>query len=140
MSGLNKVMLIGNLGNDPDLKYTSNGTPVCKLSVATNEKYVDRNGNEHNNVEWHRVVAWRKLGEICGKFLSKGRQVYVEGKLTTRKWDDKDGVTRSTTENIPQRDQNQGGNGKTAAANQKAEEAANQQPANQPPDDDNIPF
>jgi single-strand DNA-binding protein len=140
MSGLNKVMLIGNLGNDPDLKYTSNGTPVCKLSVATNEKYVDRNGNEHNNVEWHRVVAWRKLGEICGKFLSKGRQVYVEGKLTTRKWDDKDGVTRYTTEIIAQRVQFLGGNGKTAAANQKAEEAANQQPANQPPDDDNIPF
>jgi len=95
---LNKVMLIGYLGNNPEVRYTSNGTPVCNFSIATSDKWTDKeSGDKKEKTEWHRIVAWRKLGENCGEYLSKGRQVYVEGKLRTRPWE-KDGITRYTTE------------------------------------------
>lgn len=95
--GVNKVILIGNLGADPELRYTANGTAVARLNIATTETYVDRDGNRQEQTEWHRVVAWRKLAEICGQYLSKGRQVYIEGRLRTTSYE-KDGIKRYTTE------------------------------------------
>jgi len=96
--GVNKVTLIGNLGEDPDLRYTGSGDAVCNMSLATNESYTDSDGNEVQNTEWHDVVAWGRLGEVCNEYLSKGSQVYFEGKLQTRSWEDNDGNTRYSTE------------------------------------------
>ncbi|MDY6861442.1 MAG: single-stranded DNA-binding protein [Thermodesulfobacteriota bacterium] len=97
---VNKVILIGRLGADPEVRYTSDGTPVATFSLATNENWVNKKGEKEERTEWHRIVAWRKLGEICGEYLSKGKQVYVEGKLQTRNWEDRDGNKKSTTEII----------------------------------------
>ena len=96
--GLNKVMLIGHLGSDPELRYTEGNVPVVSFNVATNESYKDQNGNMVERTEWHRIVAWRKLAELFGEYLKKGSKVYLEGKLQTRSWDDKDGNKRYTTE------------------------------------------
>lgn len=96
--GVNKVILIGNLGQDPELRYTGSGTAVCNLRLATNESYKDRDGNMVDKTEWHTVVAWARLGEICNEYLQKGSQVYFEGKLQTRSWEDRDGNTRYSTE------------------------------------------
>lgn len=98
MRGVNKVILIGNLGDDPELRYTDGGTAVCNLSLATNESYTDNDGNEVQRTEWHDVVAWGRLAEICNEYLEKGSQVYFEGKLRTREWTDDDGNTRYSTE------------------------------------------
>jgi single-strand DNA-binding protein len=96
--GLNKVMLIGNLGKDPDLRFTQGGLAVASFSIATSEEWTDKTTNEKKEkTEWHRIVAFGKLGEICGKYLTKGKQVYVEGKLQTRSWE-QDGITKYTTE------------------------------------------
>lgn len=98
MAGINKVILIGRLGNDPEVRYTQDGSAVASFSIATSDEWKDKEtGDKKERTEWHRIVAWRRLGEICGEYLSKGRQVYVEGKLQTRSWE-KDGVTRYTTE------------------------------------------
>ncbi|PSQ71348.1 MAG: single-stranded DNA-binding protein [Bacteroidetes bacterium QH_2_64_26] len=96
--GVNKVILIGNLGDDPELRYTGSGTAVCNMSLATNETYTDDDGNEVQNTEWHDVVAWGRLGEVCNEYLQKGSQVYFEGKLQTRSWEDRDDNTRYSTE------------------------------------------
>ena len=96
--GINKVILVGNLGQDPELRYTGSGTAVCNMRIATSESYKDRDGNQVENTEWHTVVAWSRLAEICGEYLKKGRQVYIEGSLQTRQWEDKDGNTRYSTE------------------------------------------
>jgi single-strand DNA-binding protein len=99
MSGLNKVMLIGRLGQKPEMRHTKSGDAVANMSVATSEKWKDKNtGNEQESTEWHRVICWRRLAEICDEYLHKGSQVYFEGKLQTRKWEDKDGITKYTTE------------------------------------------
>ena len=98
---LNKVLLLGNLGKDPELSYTASGVAVAKFSIATNERWKDQEGNVQERVEWHNIIAWRKLAEICGQYLKKGSKVYLEGKLQTRSWDDKNtGVKRYTTEVI----------------------------------------
>jgi single-strand DNA-binding protein len=86
---LNKVQLIGNLGKDPEVKYTPQGTPVAKLTIATNERYKDKNGEWQDRTEWHNVVLWQRLAEIAGEYLKKGGKVYIEGRLQTRSWDDK---------------------------------------------------
>ena len=96
--GVNKVILIGNLGQDPELRYTGNGTAVCNLRIATNESYKDQDGQFVEKTEWHSVVAWSRLAEICGEYLKKGSRVYFEGSLQTRSWEDRDGNTRYTTE------------------------------------------
>ena len=96
--GINKVILIGNLGQDPELRYTGSGTAVCNLRLATNESYKDSSGQLVEKTEWHSVVAWARLAEICGEYLKKGSQVYIEGSLQTRSYDDKDGVTKYVTE------------------------------------------
>ena len=99
MAGINKVILIGRLGQDPEVRYTPDGTAVANFTMATSQEWKDKNtGEKKEATEWHRIVAWRKLGELCGEYLSKGRQVYVEGRLQTRDWQDKDGNKRYTTE------------------------------------------
>ncbi len=95
---LNKVMLIGHLGKDPELKYTSNGIAVANFSMATNEAWKDQDGNLQERTEWHNIVAWRRLAEICGEYLKKGKRVYIEGRIQTRNYDDKNGVNRYVTE------------------------------------------
>ncbi len=96
--GVNKVILIGNLGANPELKYLPSGQAVCEMRLATSESYTDKQGQRQERTEWHRVVVWGKTAENCSQYLSKGRQVYVEGRLQTRSWDDKDGNKRYTTE------------------------------------------
>jgi single-strand DNA-binding protein len=99
MASVNKVILVGNLGQDPEIRYTPAGAAVANFSIATSESWKDKNtGQKTSKTEWHRIVAWNKLAEICGEYLHKGKQVYVEGKLETRKWQDKDGNDRYTTE------------------------------------------
>jgi len=98
MAGVNKAILIGNLGKDPEVRYTPDGRAVANFTIATSEEWRDKNtGEKREKTEWHRIVAFGKLGEICGQWLSKGKQVYVEGKIQTRSWE-KDGITRYTTE------------------------------------------
>lgn len=96
--GVNKVIIIGNLGADPELRYTQAGQAVANFRVATNERWTDKDGQTQERTEWHRIVVWGRQAENCEKYLSKGRQVYVEGRLQTREWDDKDGNKRHTTE------------------------------------------
>ena len=96
---LNKATLIGHLGKDPELSYTASGVAVAKFSIATNERWKDQDGNVQERTEWHNIVAWRKLAEICGQYLKKGSKIYLEGRLQTRSWDDKNtGVKRYSTE------------------------------------------
>jgi single-strand DNA-binding protein len=97
--GINKVILVGNLGQDPEIRYTADGRPIANFSIATSETWKDKNsGERREKTEWHRVVVFGRLAEICGEYLSKGRQVYIEGKLQTRKWQGQDGQDRYTTE------------------------------------------
>ena len=99
MAGVNKVILVGNLGKDPEVKYLESGIPLARFSVATSETYKDRtSGERKTNTEWHNVVLWRGLAEVAEKYLKKGSQIYVEGKLRTRSWEDQAGVTKYTTE------------------------------------------
>jgi single-strand DNA-binding protein len=97
-NSVNKVILIGRLGRDPEVKYTQGGTAVARFSLATDEVWKDQSGEKQQKTEWHNIVAWNKLAEICGQYLAKGRLVYIEGRLQTRNWEDKDGNKRTTTE------------------------------------------
>ncbi len=99
---LNKVQMTGHLGADPEMRYTTQGSAVTTFRVASNRSWKDRDGNPHEDTEWFRVVAWDKLGEICNQYLTKGTRVYIEGRLQTRKWTDKDGQERYTSEVIAQ--------------------------------------
>lgn len=96
--GLNKVMIIGNLGRDPEMRYTPSGRPVTTFSLATSRSWKNSSGESRSETEWFNIVAWGGLAEICNKYLKKGQQVYIEGRLQTRKWEDDDGLKRSTTE------------------------------------------
>lgn len=98
--GLNKVIMIGNLGGDPEMRYTPSGKPLTKFRVATNRSWTDNDGQRHTETEWFNVVAWGKLAEICNQYLTKGQQVYVEGRLHTRNWQDAEGNNRTTVEVI----------------------------------------
>jgi single-strand DNA-binding protein len=98
MLGVNKVILVGNLGADPEVRYSGTGTAVTNFRVATSENWTNKEGGKETRTDWHRVVAFGKLAEICAEYLSKGKQVYVEGKLRTRSWDDKEGNKRWITE------------------------------------------
>lgn len=95
---VNKVILIGRLGRDPEMRYTGGGTPVCNFTLATDEVFRDKNGQTQRRTEWHRIVAWAKLAEQCSQLLGKGKLAYVEGRLQTREWDDREGNKRRTTE------------------------------------------
>jgi len=103
MASLNKVILIGNVGTEPEMRYTPGGNPVTSFSVATNRRYTDSNSETKEETEWFRIVAWRKLAEQCNQFLAKGRRVYVEGRLRTRNWEGQDGQKRITVEVIANR-------------------------------------
>ncbi len=103
---VNKVILIGNLGSDPELRYTTSGTAVATLSVATNRKWKDRDGNMQEETEWHRVIVWAQTAEFCGNYLSRGSKIYVEGRLQTRKWQDQNGNDKYTTEIVANTIQN----------------------------------
>lgn len=98
MLGVNKVILVGNVGKDPELKFTPSGQAVCNFSLATSETFKDKAGDKQTKTEWHNIVIWGKIAEIANQYLKKGSQVYLEGKITTRSWDDKDGNKKYTTE------------------------------------------
>jgi single-strand DNA-binding protein len=110
--GVNKVILVGYLGADPDMRYTPSGQGVCEMRVATSESWNDKNGQRQERTEWHRIVVWGKRAEVCSKYLAKGRQVYVEGRIQTRNYDDKDGNKRYITEIIAADVQFLGGGGR----------------------------
>jgi len=97
-NSVNKVILVGRLGKDPEVKYTQTGVPVARFTLATDESWKDQSGEKQQRTEWHNIVAWRKLAEICGQYLNKGKLVYIEGRLQTRSWEDKEGNKRYTTE------------------------------------------
>lgn len=143
MSSLNKAMIIGRLGQDPEVRYTQSNTAVATLNVATTERYKDRNGEQQENTEWHRVVAWGRLAEICQEYLKKGSLVYFEGPIQTNEWEDKDGQKRYTTEikalNMQMLDSRGGGsegsssNNKPVASTTKIEDTFDEM-------DDDLPF
>jgi len=156
--GVNKVILIGNLGQDPELRYTGSGTAVCNMRLATNESYKDSDGQLVEKTEWHNIVAWARLAEICNEYLNKGSQVYFEGQLQTRSWDDRDGNTRYTTEVKAREmmilssrgdsggfDQSRGGGRNEFDQRRPARAKAGQQQSRSQPDDtfepdDDLPF
>src|SRR4029079_7087635 len=98
MAGVNKVILVGNLGKDPEVRYTPGGQAVANFTIATNENWTDKQGQKQERTEWHKIVVWGKAAELCGEYLSKGRQVYIEGRLQTREWTNKEGAKQYTTE------------------------------------------
>jgi single-strand DNA-binding protein len=136
MAGVNKVILIGNLGADPEIRYTAGGTAVCRLRVATSRRFTDKQGNTQEETAWHRVDAWGKLAEICGQYLSKGRQVYIEGRLKYGSYE-KDGVKHYTTDIIAESMQMLGSPG-DRGPERAAEPAIGPPPGGVPEDD--IPF
>jgi len=142
MAGINKAILIGRLGSDPEVRYTPNGAAVANFSIATSEEWKDKDtGEKKERTEWHRIVAWRKLGELCGEYLSKGRQVYIEGRIQTRSWDDQNGNKKYTTEIIATDVQFLGGrdSGDTSRPQGPPVPEYPGTPASGP-DDDDIPF
>ena len=136
---LNKVMLIGNLGKDPELRFTPNGRAVARFPVATSEQWTDQQGQREDRTEWHNVVVWGKQAETCGQYLAKGRQVFIEGSIRSRQYDDKEGQKRYITEVIAQRVQFLGGRGEGGGRGASAGGEGDAAPAPMPEDDD-IPF
>ena len=146
---LNKVILIGRLGRDPEVRYMPNGEAVCNFSVATSEKYTDKNGQRQESTEWHNVTMYRKLAEIAGKYLTKGSQVYLEGKIQSRKYQDKNGVERTAYDIIVNEMKMLGGGGNDGQQAQSAQSETPTPPRRQAPAapaapvddvDDDIPF
>jgi single-strand DNA-binding protein len=111
MASVNKLILVGNLGRDPELRYTQSGQAVANFTLATTERFSNRDGDRQERTEWHRIVAWGRTAELCAQYLSKGRSVYIEGRLQTREWEDKEGQKRRTTEITAQTVQFLGGAG-----------------------------
>jgi single-strand DNA-binding protein len=125
---VNKVILIGRVGRDPEVRYTSGGSPVATFSVATDESFKDRNGEQQQHTEWHRIVAWSKLAEICGEYLTKGKQVYIEGTIRSRQWEDQSGSKRTSYEIIARNMQMLGSRSEAERASQGAGRPAASQP------------
>lgn len=121
MAGVNKVIVIGRLGADPEVKTVAGGQNVARLSVATSENWTDKQGEKQERTEWHRIVVWGKLAELCGKYLSKGRQVYVEGRLQTRSWEDQQGQKKYSTEVVANTVQFLGSTQGAGAGNQNSQ-------------------
>jgi single-strand DNA-binding protein len=138
---VNKVMLIGNLGKDPDVRFTSNGRAVARFPIATSEVWIDAEGSRQERTEWHNVVVWGKQGETCGQYLAKGRQVFVEGSIRSRSYDDKSGVKRYMTEIVAQRVRflGGGGGGRVAPESETTPQESSLS-GDAPPFDDDIPF
>lgn len=130
---VNKVILLGRLGQDPELKYTPSGSAVCNFSLATSESWNDKNtGQKQERTEWHRIVVWGKLAELCNQYLSKGRQAYVEGRLQTRSWEDQNGVKKYTTETLASTVQFIGGQANAGAGATTGQNFANNNEQNTP--------
>jgi single-strand DNA-binding protein len=145
MAGMNKAILIGNLGKDPEIRYTPSGTAVANFSIATSESWADKeSGEKRERTEWHRIVAWGKLAEICGEYLTKGKQVYIEGRIQTRSWEDNDGVKRYTTEIIINQMLMLGTRGSSDSDQPRTQPASDlpnrPESSHQGPYDDDIPF
>ncbi len=152
MAGVNKVILIGNLGRDPEIRYTQGGTAVANFTLATTDRFKNRDGEWEDRTEWHRVVFFGRTAEVCGEYLHKGKQVYVEGRLQTRKWEDKGGQERYTTEIVGDRMQmlgraDGGASGGRGGSDQEGRGRRDQggrgsQGVSEPPigPDDDIPF
>lgn len=136
MASVNKVILVGNLGRDPELRYTQQGTAVANFTLATNENFQKKDGSREERTEWHRIVAWGKTGELCSQYLSKGRTVYIEGRIQTREWENKEGQKQKTTEIVAQTVQFLGGRGE--GGGRSGGSGGSGDPA--PPADDDIPF
>jgi len=140
MASVNKVILIGNLGRDPEVRYTQNGTAVANFTLATNDVWTDKAGGRQERTEWHRIVVWGKQAEIVREHLTKGKQVFVEGSLQTRQWDDREGNKRTTTEikaaRVVMLGRPEGGEARVAAGGPPQEVVTDEAP---PPEDD-IPF
>lgn len=118
--GLNKVLLMGNLGRDPEVRFTQGGQAVANFTLATNESWKDKNGQQQEKTEWHRIVVWGRLAELCGEYLKKGRQAFIEGRLQTREWTDKEGKKNYTTEIVANNVQFIGGRPEGAGAGAQA--------------------
>lgn len=131
MAGVNKVIIVGRLGTDPEVKALGSGQTVTRLSVATSEQWQDKEGKKQEKTEWHRITAWGKLAEICGKHLSKGRQVYVEGRLQTNSWEDQQGQKRYSTEIVAQTVQFLGAASDRDQASSQFGQSGNHHPADQ---------
>ena len=144
MASVNKVILIGNLGRDPELRYTASGQGVANFTLATNERWRDKDGNNQERTEWHRIVVWGKSAENCAQYLQKGRSVYVEGRLQTRDWEDKEGNKRQTTEivalNVTFLGSREGGRGGSTPGPPSQAPPSQAPPSQAPPDGDDIPF
>ena len=145
MAGVNKVILVGNLGSDPQVRYTPGGQAVANFNIATSERFNNKAGEKEERTEWHRIVAWGKLAEICQQYLKKGKQVYVEGRLQTRQWEDQQGQKRQTTEVVANVMQMLGRAGESSgdfggAPQDFSSEPVAQTPAGQTADDDDLPF
>jgi single-strand DNA-binding protein len=155
--GVNKVILVGNLGKDPELSYLPSGQSVAKFSLATSRSYKDKNGELKEETEWHNIVAWGKLGEICAQYLSKGRQAYVEGRIQSRTWEGRDGNKRTSVDIVAENVQMLGGRGEGSGSPREgpgessgrstertpsapAAEESSQEPAPSEITDDDIPF
>lgn len=142
MSGVNKAILIGRLGKDPEVKYTPSGTAIANFTIATSENYKDKEGQKQERTEWHRIVVFGKLAEISGEYLAKGKQVYIEGRIQTRSWDDKDGNKRYMTEIVANTVQFLDSGGKRAGG-EKGEESSHQPSSHSSPGDyaeEDVPF
>ena len=141
--GLNKVLLMGNLGRDPEVRFTTGGTSVANFSIATNESWKDKNGQLQEKTEWHRIVVWGKLAELCGEYLKKGRQAFIEGRLQTREWTDKEGKKNYSTEIVANNVQFIGGRpegaGAAAGGNSASGGAPRENNGPPPPNDDAPP-
>jgi single-strand DNA-binding protein len=143
MASVNKVILIGNLGKDPEVRYTPSGAAVANFNIATNENWTNKEGKKEERTEWHRIVCWNKIAELCGEYLSKGRTVYVEGRLQTREWNDKEGNKKYTTEVVAQTVKFLGAKGDGQARGDSRSEAAPMEEGPSTPAldvEDDIPF
>ncbi len=144
MAGVNKVILIGNLGKDPEVRHLESGATVAKFPIATTESYKDKNGNRQDQTEWHNIVLWRGLADISEKYLRKGSQVYIEGKLRSRSWEDKEGNTRYITEVVGDSMTMLGGNRNSENNNSSNSASTSSAPSNNPDlsndESDDLPF
>lgn len=137
---MNRALIIGRLGRDPEVRYTEGGKAVGNFTVATNESWTDKGGQKQEKVEWHRIVVWDKQAELCGEYLSKGRQVALEGRIQTREWTNKEGVKQYTTEIVASHVEFLGSKDEGGGKAKKAEEKPEDEVAPVTPDDDSIPF
>lgn len=141
MASVNKVILVGNLGRDPELRYIQSGQAVANFSLATNERWRDKEGNNQERTEWHRIVVWGKSAENCAQYLKKGRSVYIEGKLQTREWEDREGNKRTTTEINAQTVQFLGGRSGGDSGGDFAPDRGSDEPRDpNPPPPSDVPF